>query len=77
MVIRGETDIYDYVCQQVSFGCQKVALETDVPIIFSVLPTRTTEQAIARAGGKHGNRGREAVDSAYEMVSILRQLETA
>lgn len=75
VVIRGETDIYNQVCNQVSFGCQKVALDTQVPIIFGVIPAKNIEQAIARAGGKHGNRGRDAVDSAYEMASILRQLE--
>src|SRR5882724_4184705 len=26
-VIRGETSHYDYICQQTSMGCQKVALE--------------------------------------------------
>ncbi len=74
VVIRGETDIYDYICQQASFGCQKVALESNVPVIFGVLPTKNTMQAMARAGGAHGNKGREAIDAAYEMVSILRQI---
>src|SRR5579863_2069256 len=33
-VVRGETDHYDYVCQQVSYGCQRVALNNRMPIIF-------------------------------------------
>jgi 6,7-dimethyl-8-ribityllumazine synthase len=75
VVIRGETDIYDYVCQQASFGCQKVALEKNIPVIFGVLPTKNTMQALARAGGVHGHKGREAIDAAYEMISVLQQLD--
>lgn len=74
-VIRGETDHYDYVCQQVSSGCQKVALEHDIPVIFGVLTTEDEAQAFARAGGEHSHKGRESVDAALEMVSVLRQIE--
>jgi 6,7-dimethyl-8-ribityllumazine synthase len=74
-VIRGETSHYDYVCNQVSNGCQQIALESNLPIIFGVLTTDTEEQALARAGGVHGNKGRDAIDAAFEMVSILRQIE--
>lgn len=74
-VIRGETTHYDYVCQQVSAGCQKVALENDLPVIFGVLTTENEAQALDRAGGQHGNKGRDAADAAMEMVSILRQLQ--
>lgn len=73
-VIRGETTHYDYVCDQVSMGCQRVALENDVPVIFGVLTTENEEQAHDRIGGKHGHKGRDAVDAALEMVSVLRQI---
>jgi 6,7-dimethyl-8-ribityllumazine synthase len=72
-VIRGETNHYDYVCQQVSYGCQKVALENDIPVIFGVLTTENEEQALERVGGQHGHKGWDAVDAALEMVSVLRQ----
>ena len=58
-----------------SSGCQRVALEQDMPVIFGVLTTENQEQALARVGGAHGHKGRDAVDAAMEMVSILRQLE--
>jgi 6,7-dimethyl-8-ribityllumazine synthase len=74
-VIRGETTHYDYVCDQVSSGCQRVALEQDMPVIFGVLTTENEAQALDRVGGAHGHKGRDAVDAAMEMVSILRQLE--
>jgi 6,7-dimethyl-8-ribityllumazine synthase len=73
-VIRGETDHYEYVCHQVSDGCQRVALDHRLPVIFGVLTTDTVEQALARAGGSHGHKGREAVDAALAMVAIMHQL---
>lgn len=73
-VIRGETTHYDYVCAQVSQGCQYVMLEEDIPVIFGVLTTENEEQAMARAKGEHGNKGRDAVDAACEMISVLEQI---
>lgn len=73
-VIRGETSHYDYVCQQVSHGCQRVALDNNVPVIFGVLTTETSEQAFARSGGMHSDKGIEAVDAAIEMIMLLRDL---
>jgi 6,7-dimethyl-8-ribityllumazine synthase len=75
-VIRGETGHYDYVCNQVSDGCQQVALLTSVPVIFGLLTTDNLEQAMDRAGGKHSHKGRESVDAAFEMVSVLQQLRS-
>lgn len=74
-VIRGETSHYDYVCSQVSEGCQRVALAYGIPVIFGVLTTDTEEQALARAGGKHGHKGREAVDTALQMVDIVGRIK--
>lgn len=74
VVIRGDTDHYDAVCQQVNYGCQKVALEQDVPLVFEVLMTESEELAMARAGGEQGNKGSEAVDIAMNIVSVLWNL---
>jgi 6,7-dimethyl-8-ribityllumazine synthase len=74
-VIRGETSHYDYVCEQVSQGCQRVALDHGIPIIFGVLTTENDEQALERCGGKHGHKGREAADGAVEMIALLGQIK--
>lgn len=73
-VIRGDTTHYDYVCQQVSDGCQRVAIDYDTPVIFGVLTTENEAQAWERLGGPHGHKGRDAVDSAIAMRAILKQL---
>lgn len=75
-VIRGETDHYDYVCQQVSHGCQQVMLNFDIPVIFGVLTTQNMEQAEDRVGGKEGHKGIEAADAAIQMINLLKQLHT-
>lgn len=73
-VIRGETDHYDYVCHQVSSGCQQVALETGRPVIFGVLTTDNEEQALARVGGLHGHKGVDAAQAALMMFDIIDQI---
>ncbi len=73
-VIRGETTHYDYVCQQVSAGCQQVALEQEVPVIFGVLTTENKMQALERVGGTNGHKGKDAVDAAMTMIEIYQTL---
>ncbi len=73
-VIRGETSHYDYVCDQVSQGCQQVMLDFSIPVIFEVLMTENEAQAEDRVGGKHGHKGRDAVDVACEMVKIIKSI---
>lgn len=75
-VIQGETRHFDYVCEQVSRGCQKVMLKFEIPVIFGILTTKTEKQALARSGGKMGNKGQECVDTAIEMIELLQKIQT-
>jgi 6,7-dimethyl-8-ribityllumazine synthase len=72
-VVRGETSHYDYVCHMVSQGCQQVALDYDVPVIFGVLTTENQQQAYDRLGGAHGHKARDAIDVACEMVAVMQE----
>ena len=74
-VIRGSTPHFDYVCKEASSGVAKVALETEVPVIFGVLTVDSIEQAIERAGTKAGNKGWEVSLGAIEMASLMRKFE--
>lgn len=69
-VIQGETPHFDYICQAVAHGITEAGLMTRKPVIFGVLTTNTRQQALDRAGGKHGNKGEEAALSALHMVSF-------
>jgi 6,7-dimethyl-8-ribityllumazine synthase len=71
-VIRGETTHYDLIAGEAAAGCQRVQLDTGVPVAFGVLTTENLDQALARAGGELGNKGEEAVDTAIEMTTLLR-----
>lgn len=73
-VIRGDTAHFDYVCQAVERGCTTLQLESGKPVSFGILTTDTEEQAFARAGGEHGNKGYEAAQVAVEMLSLKFKL---
>lgn len=73
-VIRGDTSHYDMVVMQVAKGVSEVSLSTGVPCIFGVITADTLEQAVDRAGVKHGNNGAKAMLTAIEMANLLPQL---
>jgi 6,7-dimethyl-8-ribityllumazine synthase len=74
VVIRGGTPHFDYVCRAVTDGVREVVRDTDVPVAFGVLTTDDVEQALARAGGGHGDKGEEAALAAVEMARLARAL---
>jgi 6,7-dimethyl-8-ribityllumazine synthase len=69
-VIQGETRHFDFICQAVADGITNVSLKFDKPVIFGVLTPNTQEQAMDRAGGKHGNKGDEAAITAIKMLGL-------
>ena len=73
-VIRGETVHFDVVSAQAAEGIRRAGEETGVPVVFGVLTTDTLDQAMERAGGRHGNKGWDAAIAAMEMASVLEQL---
>ena len=74
VVIRGETDHYDFVCAEAARGIQDVQLETGVPCAFGVITCDTMEQALARAGGGKRDQGRNAALTVARMALLKRQL---
>ncbi len=74
-VIRGETGHYDYVCEQVSQGCQQMSLQYNLPVVFAVLTTDTEAQALARSGGEHSDKGADAIDVAWRMQELQKSLD--
>ena len=75
-VIRGETPHFDYVAAEAARGIQRAALDTGIPILFGVLTTDSMDQALDRAGGKHGNKGWDSAMGAMQMASVLDQVPT-
>ena len=74
-VIRGETPHFDYICQSVTFGLTQITIDYKIPVVFGVLTTNSLQQALERAGGKHGNKGVEAAVTAIKMTTLKRNLQ--
>jgi 6,7-dimethyl-8-ribityllumazine synthase len=79
VVIRGGTPHFEYVCQAVTDGLGRVALDTGVPVGFGVLTCDDEQQALDRAGldSSRENKGREAAEAAVATAVILRGLATS
>jgi 6,7-dimethyl-8-ribityllumazine synthase len=76
-VIRGGTPHFDYVCRGVTDGVREIMKHSEVPVAFGVLTTDDIDQALARAGGRAGNKGEEVALAAVEMVRLMRGLGAA
>lgn len=74
VVIRGETPHFDYVAGEAARGIAEVGRTTGVPTIFGVVTADSLEQAVARAGGRHGNRGADAARTALAMADVMAQI---
>jgi len=74
-VVRGDTRHYEQVADGTSDGLMRVALDTGVPVANGVLAVERYEDASARAGGSHGNKGEEAALVAIEMADLRRKLQ--
>ena len=74
-VIRGDTPHFDYVAGEASRGLADASRDSDVPLGFGLLTCDTMEQALARCGGEHGNKGWDAAVAAMEMADLLDQLD--
>ena len=73
-VIRGETAHFDFIAAEASRGLAEASTESETPIGFGVLTCDTDEQAEARAGGAHGNKGFDAAVAMLEMIDLSNRL---
>jgi 6,7-dimethyl-8-ribityllumazine synthase len=69
-VIQGETRHFDFICDAVAKGITDLNIKYNQPFIFGVLTPENQQQALDRAGGKHGNKGDEAAVTAIKMLSL-------
>lgn len=69
-VIQGDTKHFDFICDAVAQKITNVGIKHSKPVIFGVLTTDDQQQALDRAGGKHGNKGDEAAITALKMAEL-------
>ena len=74
VVIRGETDHYDFVCAEAARGIAAVSLQSGIPVAFGVITCDTREQAEARAGGDKRDQGRNAALAVLRMAELRESL---
>ncbi|MES3034041.1 MAG: 6,7-dimethyl-8-ribityllumazine synthase [Gemmatimonadota bacterium] len=75
-VVRGDTPHFEFVAGETSRAIMQLGTDFEVPIGFGLLTTDTMAQAEARAGGEHGNKGRDAALAALEMADLLARLDS-
>ncbi len=73
-VIQGETPHFRYICESVTHGITELNMKYNIPFVFGVLTVDNMDQALARAGGRYGNKGEEAAVTALKMVALKRDL---
>ncbi len=74
-IVRGGTPHFEFVAGETSRAIMQLGADFEVPIGFGLLTTDTMAQAEARAGGEHGNKGRDAALAALEMADLLARLD--
>lgn len=72
-VIKGETKHDEYISNAVAQAIAQLGILSNTPVIFGVLTPNSMEQALDRAGGKHGNKGVEAAATAIKMATLKKQ----
>ncbi len=76
-VVRGETPHFDIVAGEAARGLAEASRDFDLPVTLGLLTTDTMEQALDRAGGKHGNKGWDAALAALELTDLFSRLDAA
>lgn len=74
-VVQGETRHFDFICSGATQGIMQLQITWNMPISFGILTTGDMAQALARAGGEHGNKGDEAAVTAINMVKLQNEME--
>lgn len=76
-VIRGETAHFELIANEATRALMDLGLQNDVPITNGLLACENEAQALARAGGEHGNKGSEAADALLDLIGVIEAAETS
>ena len=76
-VVRGETPHFNIVAGEAARGLADASRDFDLPVTLGLLTTDTMDQALARAGGTHGNKGWDAALAALELTDLFSRLDLA
>jgi len=71
-VVQGATPHADLINQTTARAFNEISLATGVPVLDGVVSAENLEQAVERCGTKQGNKGFSAMQSAIEMVNVMK-----
>jgi 6,7-dimethyl-8-ribityllumazine synthase len=74
VVIRGETNHYDFVCAEAASGIARVSQDFGIPCGFGLITCETMEQALARADGSKRDQGRAAALAVARMAALRAEI---
>jgi 6,7-dimethyl-8-ribityllumazine synthase len=74
-VIKGETKHDEYINNATALSIQQLSVVSGTPVIYGVLTPNDEQQAIDRAGGKHGNKGVEAAQTALKLIKLKQDFK--
>jgi len=73
-VVQGATPHATLIETATSEAFTKISLKTGVPVLDGIVAAENLEQAVERCGTKQGNKGFSAMQSAIEMVNVIKQI---
>ena len=73
-VVQGATAHADLINQATAKAFEEISVATGVPVLDGVVSAENLEQAVERCGTKQGNKGFSVVQSAVEMVNVLKNI---
>ena len=73
-VVQGATAHADLINETTARAFSQISLETGVPVVDGVVSAENLEQAVERCGTKQGNKGFAVMQSAIEMVNVLKNI---
>jgi len=73
-IMQGQTPHAGLLGSDVSGALMSIQVACGKPIGWGVLTPQDLDQALDRAGVKHGNKGREAVKATVEAVACLKSV---
>jgi 6,7-dimethyl-8-ribityllumazine synthase len=75
-VVQGATAHADLINQATAKAFEEISVETGVPVLDGVVSAENLEQAVERCGTKQGNKGFSVLQSAVEMVNVLKAVNS-
>lgn len=76
-IVRGQTSHHEHLASAVTNQLAALSTDATMPIGLGVLTCDTIEQALERAGGPGGNKGREAMAAALDTLDSIAEIAIA